>query len=107
MHQTHQGHVLLSVSDSVKLLSLLPAACLWGYSPNKPSMHRLDVSSNQRRLSNDIQSAEQCDLQGVLEAKDGELEALRERLAEAKAVTSSKAMELAEARQLVADRFPL
>ena len=41
---------------------------------------------------------------GVVEGKDSELEALRERLAEAKAVATGKSVELAEAQQLFADR---
>ena len=42
-------------------------------------------------------------MQGVINGLDGELDALRERLTEAKAVSRSQAEELAEAKQLVAE----
>ena len=45
-----------------------------------------------------------CGLQGIIEGKDGELEALRERLAEAKAVATGRDEELTAAQQQAADR---
>jgi len=43
-------------------------------------------------------------LQGVVEGKDGELEALRERLAQAKAFATGKDADLTAAEQRLADR---